>query len=64
MDDGCSGVCCVRSCEVAVVEGGKAQAAEALDLLAKTYDPIRKNYWEYRKGLLGVQGVIDGAVAA
>lgn len=45
-------------------EGGKAQAAEALDLLAKTYDPIRKNYWEYRKGLLGVEGANEGAVAA
>lgn len=45
-------------------EGGKAQAAEALDLLARMYDPIRKNYWEYRKGLLGVQGANEGAVAA
>ncbi|EGP85616.1 uncharacterized protein MYCGRDRAFT_73812 [Zymoseptoria tritici IPO323] len=35
---------------------GKKKAAEALDLLAKKYDPIRKNYWEYRKGLLGVEG--------
>lgn len=42
---------------------GKAQAAEALDLLAKRYDPIRKNYWEYRKGLLGVAGANEGAVA-
>lgn len=32
----------------------KQQAGEALDLLAITYDPIRKNYWEYRKGLLGL----------
>jgi protein farnesyltransferase/geranylgeranyltransferase type-1 subunit alpha len=32
----------------------KQQAGEALDLLAGTYDPIRKNYWEYRKGLLGL----------
>lgn len=29
-----------------------ARASQALDLLAKQYDPIRKNYWEYRKGLL------------
>ena len=35
-------------------EGSKQQAREALDLLAQTYDPIRKNYWEYRKGLLGL----------
>jgi protein farnesyltransferase/geranylgeranyltransferase type-1 subunit alpha len=32
----------------------KQKAGEALDLLADTYDPIRKNYWEYRKGLLGL----------
>lgn len=32
----------------------KQRAGEALDLLAVTYDPIRKNYWEYRKGLLGL----------
>lgn len=30
----------------------KSQAGSILDLLAQTYDPIRKNYWEYRKGLL------------
>ncbi|KAI6856698.1 protein prenylyltransferase [Hortaea werneckii] len=30
------------------------EAREVLDLLARRYDPIRKNYWEYRKGLLGV----------
>ena len=34
-------------------EGGWAQAAQTLELLASTYDPIRKNYWEYRKSLLG-----------
>lgn len=33
---------------------GKEQAGQALDLLASRYDPIRKNYWEYRKGLLGL----------
>lgn len=32
----------------------KNKAGEALDALASTYDPIRKNYWEYRKGLLGL----------
>ncbi|KXL48601.1 hypothetical protein M433DRAFT_56742 [Acidomyces richmondensis BFW] len=32
------------------------QAHRALDLLASTYDPIRKNYWDYRKGLLKLPG--------
>ena len=37
-------------------EGGEArreEAKKALDLLAEKYDPIRRNYWEYRKSLLG-----------
>ncbi|USW57599.1 hypothetical protein Slin15195_G109180 [Septoria linicola] len=37
-------------------EDGKQKAGEALDLLAIRYDPIRKNYWEYRKSLLGLPG--------
>ncbi|MCJ1389756.1 CAAX geranylgeranyltransferase alpha subunit [Xylographa bjoerkii] len=32
----------------------KKKAERALALLADTYDPIRKNYWDYRKRLLGV----------
>ena len=35
-------------------EESKHQAATALDMLAQKYDPIRKNYWQYRKGLLGL----------
>ena len=35
-------------------EDGKQQAAVALDMLAQKYDPIRKNYWQYRKGMLGL----------
>ncbi|KAL9095662.1 MAG: hypothetical protein Q9165_002094 [Trypethelium subeluteriae] len=31
----------------------KSDAATALDLLATHYDPIRANYWNYRKALLG-----------
>jgi protein farnesyltransferase/geranylgeranyltransferase type-1 subunit alpha len=33
-------------------EGGKQPAGAALDMLAQKYDSIRKNYWEYRKGML------------
>ena len=33
-------------------EGKEEDAATALDLLAKHYDPIRANYWNYRKALL------------
>ena len=33
-------------------EKEEERAAKALDLLAKKYDPIRKNYWDYRKSLL------------
>ena len=32
----------------------KSEAAQALDLLADRFDPIRKNYWNYRKGLLEI----------
>jgi len=32
----------------------KEKAGQALDLLAK-YDPIRMNYWSYRKSLLGLE---------
>lgn len=33
-------------------EDSKQEAEKALDLLATKYDPIRANYWNYRKGLL------------
>lgn len=35
-------------------EQEKRKSAQALDLLAKRYDPIRKNYWDYRKSQLGL----------
>lgn len=35
---------------------GKVKAGAALDLLANKYDPIRANYWNYRKSLLGLDG--------
>jgi protein farnesyltransferase/geranylgeranyltransferase type-1 subunit alpha len=36
------------------VEGRKEEADGLLTLLAEEYDPIRKGYWEYRRGLLGL----------
>lgn len=46
--------------EIYSKEDGQSQkAAKAYDLLATTYDPIRSNYWDYLKSLLGT-----GAVAA
>jgi protein farnesyltransferase/geranylgeranyltransferase type-1 subunit alpha len=40
----------------------RAEACEALDLLACKYDPVRANYWRYRKALVAAgEGV---AVAA
>lgn len=36
------------------MEGEKEMAVKALDLLAGKYDPIRANYWEYRKENLGL----------
>jgi len=32
----------------------RAKAGKALELLAETYDPVRKNYWDYRRSLLGL----------
>jgi protein farnesyltransferase/geranylgeranyltransferase type-1 subunit alpha len=43
---------------------GQQQAKEALDLLASRYDPIRKNYWEYRKSLLELPGSSSGNAIA
>jgi protein farnesyltransferase/geranylgeranyltransferase type-1 subunit alpha len=33
-------------------ENSKAEAEKALNLLATKYDPIRANYWNFRKDLL------------
>jgi protein farnesyltransferase/geranylgeranyltransferase type-1 subunit alpha len=33
-------------------DGKKMDAKKALDLLAEKYDPIRANYWNYRKSLI------------
>jgi protein farnesyltransferase/geranylgeranyltransferase type-1 subunit alpha len=33
-------------------ENSKDRAEKALSLLATKYDPIRANYWNFRKGLL------------
>ncbi len=34
-------------------ERNSERSAKALELLANRYDPIRKNYWDYRRSLLG-----------
>lgn len=39
--------------EILAEQKQEEKAAEALDLLSGKYDPIRKNYWEFRKGMLG-----------
>ena len=52
--------------EVCAEEGGEGkreEARRALDLLAERYDPIRRNYWEYRKSLLG-GGQGEGSASA
>jgi protein farnesyltransferase/geranylgeranyltransferase type-1 subunit alpha len=33
-------------------ENSRDEAEKALNLLATKYDPIRANYWNFRKGLL------------
>ena len=40
--------------DVYAEEQNKEQSARALELLARRYDPIRKNYWDYRRSLLGL----------
>lgn len=40
--------------DVYTEEDRKGDAAKALDLLAEKYDPIRANYWAYKKSLLGL----------
>lgn len=39
---------------------GRKDAGRALELLAERFDPVRRNYWEYRKSLLG-SGEAEGA---
>ncbi|KAF2730579.1 CaaX farnesyltransferase alpha subunit [Polyplosphaeria fusca] len=39
-------------------KGMEEQARRALELLAERYDPIRKQYWNYRMGLLGEGRVV------
>ncbi|KAL8747898.1 MAG: hypothetical protein Q9190_000284 [Brigantiaea leucoxantha] len=41
----------------AEVERERERAGKALELLARRYDPIRRNYWNYRRGLLGLGAV-------
>lgn len=43
--------------DVYAEEREQERAGKALELLARKYDPIRKNYWNYRRGLLGLKMV-------
>ncbi|CAD6586525.1 MAG: CAAX geranylgeranyltransferase alpha subunit [Alectoria sarmentosa] len=43
--------------DVYAEEEHKERSAKALELLARRYDPIRKNYWDYRRSLLGLEQV-------
>ncbi len=43
--------------DVYAEEEHKERSGKALELLARRYDPIRKNYWDYRRGLLGLEQV-------
>lgn len=42
-------------------EKGRAKAGKALELLARRYDPIRRNYWNWRRGLIGLGDVDVGS---
>ena len=43
--------------DVYAEEKDKERSGKALELLASRYDPIRKNYWNYRRSLLGLAQV-------
>lgn len=43
--------------DVYAEEKEKERSGKALELLARRYDPIRKNYWNYRRNLLGLPQV-------
>ena len=40
--------------DVYAEEQEKERSGKALELLARRYDPIRKNYWDYRQSMLGL----------
>lgn len=40
--------------DVYAEEQEKERSGQALELLARRYDPIRKNYWDYKRRLLGL----------
>ncbi|KAL8697145.1 MAG: hypothetical protein Q9201_007280 [Fulgogasparrea decipioides] len=47
-----------------VEEQEKEKAGKALELLAKRFDPIRRNYWNWRREMLGLEAVEPGPLEA
>ena len=43
--------------DVYAEEQEKDRSGKALELLARRYDPIRRNYWNYRRNMLGLPQV-------
>ena len=44
--------------DVYAEEKERERAGRALELLARRYDPIRRNYWNWRRGRLGLGEVV------
>ncbi|KAL8868180.1 MAG: hypothetical protein Q9174_005156 [Haloplaca sp. 1 TL-2023] len=45
-------------------ENEREKAGKALELLAKRFDPIRRNYWNWKRELLGLEAMKAGPLEA